>query len=349
MSPVQDISPDNIPDDMGSPGKGDSVDTADLGSLSLDGDGFPDAPAPKPDDAAAEETPAAEPEGEQPEGEEEGEPAAAEEYTEADLVKELNLGDHKTVKDALAARDAAATEQVNGLKTLFSKAGIELLGNNLNEITQELEYRLTHNSGPAQTPPTPTPDAQSQAQPLSLDGVFAKYGDRLELDDTQKALFSDMMGAVRSALSAEFGPAIQGLNSTPAAVELLLDHQWYNDAKAAAGDAPIPPFEEARRLLNANPKLREWAGQRREIFGDLNANPMKDVFSQWAGSKNALGLTQAEAKKRDEAAIKARNFKRTLTPGSVPKAKPKTNAQMSNKELGDTMHNIPIHEAFPQG
>jgi len=345
MSPVQDISPDSIPDDIGTPGKGDSVDTVDLGGLELSGSDLPEGPqqppAPKAEEPEGDE-PAAEPEGEE-------QPDEAAEYTEADLVKELNLGEYATVKEALEARESENAKQVDGLKTLFAKAGIDLLGNNLQEIQQELEWRLTHNSSVPQGPTATQPDVPSQAQPLKLDDVFAKYQDKLDLDDTQKSLFADMIGAAVAQRQGQLSPALQQISAVPNAVQLLLDHQWYNDAKASAGDAPIPSLEDARRLLNANPKLREWASQRQEIFGDMNANPMKDIFAQWAGAKNSLGLTNAEVQKRNEQAVKTRNFKRTLTPGAVPRAKPKTNSQMSNKELGETMHNIPIQDAFPRG
>jgi hypothetical protein len=350
--PVQDIPSDSIPDDIGSPGKGDSSDTIDLGGLSLGG-GIPDVPPapqvkpvtvepPEAKPAPGDDKPAGEPEPP------EAEPEAAE-YTEADLVKELNLGEFKTVKDALEARDTQSQQHVQALKSVFSKAGIDLLGNNIQELQQELEWRLTHNSGAPQAPETRQPDAESQAAPLSLDKVFTKWEGKVEFDDAVKGFYQDLVATAVAEVQGQVNPPLRGASGIQDSVQLLLDHQWYSDAKSAAGDASIPPFEEARRLLNTNPKLREWASQRREIFGDVNANPMKDVFAQWQGSRNALGLTNAEIQKRNEAAIKARNFKRTLTPGAVPKAKPKTSHELTNKELGDAMHSIPISEAFRQG
>jgi hypothetical protein len=339
---VEDISPDNIPDDLrqapdptdalfeqGGPGE------TPIGETGL----IPKQNLPHYEKTAAEPGQIDQNEPEPPTGEAPAE-EPAEENIEREIVKELGLGEYDTLSEAVAARDQTV---VTSIKGLFP--GLDLRGQSAQEVLAELDAIARQQAAQAPREPEPEP---VKAGELKFDEIFSQFEDNLDVDESTRGLLSSIGNRVHQAVAEQVRDAQSRAEALQGRLDYMQDRMWYSELKAEAGDDPIPPFDEARRLLQQNPKLREDALYRMQIFGDDRSNPMTEAARQWRTAKTGTGLTKAEAQQRALNAEKLARMRKQVKPGAPPRPSARTAQEVSNQELSEAMHNIPIGNAFPR-
>jgi hypothetical protein len=346
---IENIPASQIPDDT--PGQPDPLDRLDI----TEGLPIPGEPPMAGDPLKGTETDPiqeiARQEGEKAEGEKKAEaepepekPAEPTQYTEADLVKELELGDHATVKEAVEARDAKFVETITNV---FKEHDMELRASTPDELAREIDA-LARDAKTAPDQPAKAESAPKSGDEVKVDlsNAFKVASEHLDIDDGTKILLNGVAETVIKAITDRYDGIRGALGEVQSRAETAEDRMMYAEAKTAAGDDPMPPFSEARRMLAENPKLREDALYRQRIFGDDSANAFKTVGEQWRASKTGTGMTKAQEAKAAKEASAGKRFTRQLTPGAV-KETPKKIGDLPNKEFGDAIHTIPISKVFP--
>ena len=254
----------------------------------------------------------------------EGDDAGDGEYTEGDRLKELGH-DYESIEDYTAAVQEEQQSAANAFKEVFAKKGVTLSGNTPTEIAQELSLLAANapaESGDKSTTSAQAPDDISQA----IDGLLKEYS---LADDAENSKFYRAFG---EKIAAPVRAMQQHMIQASEEQALYVDKVLYMEAAAAAkGDAPIPSFSEARRMLQANPKLREDALYRERTFGSGKENPFtNEIFATWAAKKNAVGLTNQQVAAK-QAGKKAAKFSKQTSGGRSARTGSKSKSNVASE------------------
>jgi len=222
---------------------------------------------------------------------------------ETQLVESLGFKDVPTVAALVEKIRGEGQSEVDGIKSFFAAAGINLYGRTMQELNRELQgfnpavLRTDNGAGTGKGKTKATDESFPSADEL-LTEAFAE-------DPNSKKFYQRYGKAIAGPLQAkvdELNGQMEALSNDRMVNDYVADKALYDMAVAATSkdDGPIPSFGEARRLLQANPRARAEALYRMMNFGNEKDTPFLAVFGQWRAQTNQLGLTNAQvALKRD--------------------------------------------------
>ena len=263
--------------------------------------------------------------------------------SEKELLEARNVKGHDSIADYINAQDQALQDITSTLRAL----GMDTKATNLQELRDEIlagAVEQERGGGPAPTPAdTGTPPGDAPPA-VNMDGFMKKYGDRME--DGADGFYKDFANAVAAhaadMVKTSLGDVTSRLDRMTGSVDAQLDMMWYNEAKAQAGDAPIPPFPQAQALLNSQPDLRETARIMLVKFGQSGHNPMTKVFERWGASRTPSGVTPAQAASADKAAKKVAIHKSLLSATPATRTKEKAFEDLSPDQREERLGKMKI-------
>jgi hypothetical protein len=275
-----------------------------------------------PDPDPEEEPPATEVEPTEPAKPGEEPPAEETEAFESEqaYLEAHNIKGHESISTFLQEQQ----EQVSELMNTFRLAGMDptKIPDNLADLNkilvQELAMRQMNPDGQGEPEP-----AKVEEAPIKLDmkGFFGKYKD--QLDPEYMPMYEDLASTVAAQVLTQIKGGLPKIDADTDPGHLGFEMMLYNEAKAAAGDRPIPPFGQARQLVRAMKDslstYRFMAGR----VGSLKDNPYMTAFETFAASKAPGGITKAQEAKSAAGAKKVLIARKMLsaTPASRPQKK----------------------------
>ena len=189
---------------------------------------------------------------------------------ETQLVESLGFKDVPTVAALVEKIRGEGQSEVDGIKSFFAAAGINLYGRTMQELNRELQgfnpavLRTDNGAGTGKGKTKATDESFPSADEL-LTEAFAE-------DPNSKKFYQRYGKAIAGPLQAkvdELNGQMEALSNDRMVNDYVADKALYDMAVAATSkdDGPIPSFGEARRLLQANPRARAEALYRMMNFG----------------------------------------------------------------------------------